>query len=247
MSDGSYFQCFAGPIQAADQPLLLLLLGYVQEELDHRGAVARQVPLEGDDVAQAFLPEVVVHRLRRQLAGGEQVGVDAQGDRFLVVGTVEDADPATFRQRRPVPLQPAVFHLLESRAREIGHPKALRIDAGRDVLDGAVFAGGVHALEYQQQRLPALSIQSLLQAGKLAHLGGQQLAQFLGAQRRGGRKGLQRVEGHGAPGLDAKLGTIGDSLGHLPQRTPISPREPTAIDIDPCGNYCVCSVSTLLR
>ena len=216
MSDGSYFQCFAGRFRRPTSRSFCSLLGYVQEELDHRGAVARQVPLEGDDVAQAFLPEVVVHRLRRQPAGGEQVGVDAQGDRFLVVGTIEDADPATFRQRRPVPLQPAVFHLLESRAREVGHPKALRIDAGGDVLDRAVFAGGVHALEHQQQRLPALRIQSLLQAGELAHLGGQQLAQFLGAQRRGGRKGLQRVEGHGAPGLDAKLGTVDDSLGHLP-------------------------------
>ncbi len=42
---------------------------------------------------------------------------------------------------------------------------ALRIDAGHDVLDGAVLAGGVHRLKNQQQRTVVVGVeQTLLRA-----------------------------------------------------------------------------------
>ena len=112
---------------------------------------------------------------RRWARGGSlrpasRVGVDPQGDHFLVVGAVEDADPAALGQRRPVPVQVAVLHVLVGRLAEVGHPEALGIDARRDVLDGAVLAGGVHALEYQQHRLSALRVHHLLQLGETRNL-----------------------------------------------------------------------------
>ena len=80
--------CSRSSTQAFQKPCLLLLLGNVQEELDDRRAVADQMLLEGDDIPQPLGPESVVHGTRWKSPTGEKIGVDAQGDHFLVVGPV---------------------------------------------------------------------------------------------------------------------------------------------------------------
>ena len=42
----------------------------------------------------------------------------------------------------------------------------LRVDAGHDVLDGAVLAGGVHGLEDHQQRVAVLGVEPGLELGE---------------------------------------------------------------------------------
>ncbi len=46
---------------------------------------------------------------------------------------------------------------------EAGNLAPLRIDAGHDVPNGSIFAGGVHALKDQQQRVAVGSVVQVLQ------------------------------------------------------------------------------------
>jgi len=52
---------------------------------------------------------------------------------------------------------------------------ALRIDAGHDVLDGAVLAGGVHRLEHEQDRIGVRGIKLVLRGGQ----GGEVLGELV--------------------------------------------------------------------
>ena len=47
---------------------------------------------------------------------------------------------------------------------------ALRVDAGHDVLDGAVLAGGVHRLKNQQQRVAVWSVEQSLLRDSVSHV-----------------------------------------------------------------------------
>jgi hypothetical protein len=46
------------------------------------------------------------------------------------------------------------------------HAAALRVEAGHDVADDAVLAGGVHPLQHDQQRPAPICIEALLQPGE---------------------------------------------------------------------------------
>jgi hypothetical protein len=50
---------------------------------------------------------------------------------------------------------------------EGGDVAALRVDAGEDVADGAIFAGGVHALEDDEQSFGLTGVEDVLQVGEL--------------------------------------------------------------------------------
>ena len=56
-----------------------------------------------------------------------------------------------------------MLELLGARRLEGVHLAALRIDAGHHVLDDAVLAGGVHALEHHQHAPLAAGVEALLQ------------------------------------------------------------------------------------
>src|ERR1700690_624809 len=77
--------------------LALLLLREVQEELDDAGTVDVQVSLEVCDRTIPLTPQllIVMRRVREPLSQ-ENVAMHAHDQHFLVIGSVEDADAATF-------------------------------------------------------------------------------------------------------------------------------------------------------
>ena len=72
---------------------------------------------------------------------------------LLVIGTVEDADPAAFGKAACSAPEKIMFKFLGTWLLEAEDLAAFWIDPGHDVTYGAVFSGSVHALEYQEQRL----------------------------------------------------------------------------------------------
>ena len=83
-----------GLVEPFEEALALFVLRDVQEELADEHALARKVALVGVDVLEPFAPDVLGDKVRRQLLLREDVLVDADDERFLVVGAVEDADVA---------------------------------------------------------------------------------------------------------------------------------------------------------
>src|SRR4051794_2088999 len=145
--------------EALAQALGLLVARDVQEQLHDARAGVVDERLEVVDVPVAAAPD----RLRDEL-------VDARDQHVLVMGAIEDADVA-MRGRGGVDApQEVVGELLRGRLLERRDPHALRVDAGEDVLGGPVLAARVHRLEHDEQRLPGLGVEAVLQPHEpLAH------------------------------------------------------------------------------
>ena len=189
-------------VQPLEEPLLLLVLRQVQEDLDHAGATAVQVVLEGVDVLEALLPQSVRGpAVRRPPPAPQQLGVDPHHQDLLVVGAVEDPDPPPSGKRPAVAPEEVVALFLGRRGRERRHLAPLGIDPGHHVLDGPVLAGGVHGLEHHQQRVRVTGPQQLLCRAEIPDEGaevglGQRFRAVAGTPRPGGRGR------HGAPALE---------------------------------------------
>src|ERR1035438_6991718 len=85
-------------INAREEPLSLLVLRQVQEELDNPGAVTVEMLLQIHDGAIPLIPNALfVEQLIRQPLGAENLRMDANDEHFLVVGPIEDADPPALR------------------------------------------------------------------------------------------------------------------------------------------------------
>src|SRR4051794_18887698 len=82
--------------------------------------------------------------------------MDADDERLLVVGAVEDADHAARRERDRRAPQEVVVELLHRGDLEARHLDALRVDPAHDVLDRAVLPGRVEGLDDDEQRRPVL-------------------------------------------------------------------------------------------
>src|SRR3954462_8879402 len=96
--------------------------------------------------------------LGRELLGDEVLGVHAYDQHLLVVGAVEDPDPAARRQALLIAAQVVLVKLARGRDLEALDPHALRVDAAHHVADIpslpapssvmssgiAVLLGGVH-------------------------------------------------------------------------------------------------------
>ena len=82
---------------------------------------------------------------------------------FLVIAAVENADMPTIRQALRAAPQIIVVEVLGGGRLEGRNLSALRVDAGHDVLDGAIFAGGVHGLKDQQHTPFVLRVEFVLQ------------------------------------------------------------------------------------
>src|SRR6266536_765351 len=178
---------------AGEQPLALLLLGDVQEELADDGAAVDQQPLEVVDLLVTLLPD---------LAGDE-----------LVVGSVEDADHAVGGGAAVDAPEEVVVQLDLIGSFERGDLAALRIDAGEDLADGAVLAAGVHALEHHQEAVDAGGVELLLEVGEPGgQLGGALDAVGLAEAAVGGG-----IDG-GQPDLLARLDRDAVGHGHLLDR-----------------------------
>ena len=103
----------------------------------------------------------------------------ANDEHFLVVGTIEDADPPAFRQPAGRAPQKIVLQFLGARLFEAEHLAALRIDPGHDVPDGAVLAGRVHPLKDQQQGVAARRVVKALQRAQRVNVFSQELVILL--------------------------------------------------------------------
>ena len=70
---------------------------------------------------------------------------------FLIVGTIKDANAATFRQPTGCAPEKIMLHLLRAGLFETENLTPGWVDSGQDVSDGAIFAGRVHPLKDQQR------------------------------------------------------------------------------------------------
>jgi hypothetical protein len=102
--------------------------------------VADQVALPVVDLAVAPGPQATVTSDRGHPLRGEQVLVDPDDQHLLVVGPVEDADPAPPGQGALVPPQEVVVQLLGRGLLEGADLDRLRVDPAHHVLDRAVLA-----------------------------------------------------------------------------------------------------------
>ncbi len=89
--------------------------------------------------------------------------VDAGDEDVLVVRAVEDADHAAGGDGCVGSPEEVVTGLERGGDFEGSDVAALRIDAGEDVADGAVLAGGVHALEDYQDRFLLAGVEDFLE------------------------------------------------------------------------------------
>ena len=98
---------------------------------------------------------------------------------FLVIGTIEDADlPALGQPARRAP-QKVMLQFFGTGLLETVRPAVLRIETGHDVAHRAVFAGRVHPLQYQQQRIAVRRIMQALQRAQRLNVFAQQFFVFL--------------------------------------------------------------------
>src|SRR5262245_42182422 len=172
------------PIEPLHEPLALLLPRDVEEELEDDGSLPGQVVLEVRDVGQPLVPDALRHELRGEPLPVQDLLVDAHHEDLLVVGAVEDADPAALGEAPHVSPHEVVVELLRGGLLEGEHLAALRIDARHHVLDGAVLAGRVHGLEDEQHGPAVLCVEHGLLLGEpgcaaLEELGRLLLVQLL--------------------------------------------------------------------
>ncbi len=158
------FPVFVGRVDARTEPLRLFISRQVQKDFDDLGAVAVQVVLEVADRPVALLPEgLVVDQLIGQAVSVQHRGVDPGDEDVLVVGAVEDTDPAAFGQAAGGAPEEVVLEIVIGGLFEAEDLAALRVHAGHHMADRAVFAGDVHALKDQQQRPMVGGVVQLLQ------------------------------------------------------------------------------------
>ncbi len=137
---GVVLPVLARVVQPGQQPLLLRLRRDVQHALDQDGAGLDELPLELVDRGVASL----------DLLGGRELA--HPGDQHvLVVRAVEDPDVAGLGQGPADPPQEVVAQLRLRRRLERGDPHALGVHQPDGVAQHAALAGGVHALQDQQQ------------------------------------------------------------------------------------------------
>ena len=116
------------------------------------GAVFGEDFLEGIDLVVALLDLI----LGRELAHPADQHV-------LVMRAVEDADEAAARRGDMRAPEEIVRQFFLARLLERGDDDAERAGLLEDVLDGAVLAGGVDALQHHQQRALAFGVEPVLQ------------------------------------------------------------------------------------
>ena len=79
---------------ALQEPPFLLFLGDVQKEFQDQRPVAREIALERPDILEPFLPDVLGHQLGGHFLFFEKARMHAHDQHFLIIGAVENPDPA---------------------------------------------------------------------------------------------------------------------------------------------------------
>ena len=89
--------------------------------------------------------------------------MDVGGENVFVVRAVEDADHATRGNLGVGAPEEVVTGFERGGHFEGGDIAALRVDAGEDVADGAVFARGIHALEDDEEGFGLAGVEEVLE------------------------------------------------------------------------------------
>jgi hypothetical protein len=114
-------------INAFEESLPLLVLRQVQEELDDPGAVAMQVLLQIRDGPIWLFPNAfLVEQLPWQPLTAENFWMHPDDQHFLIIGTIEDADPPAFRQMTVRAPEKIMFQLVGGRL-GISSPMAISL------------------------------------------------------------------------------------------------------------------------
>ena len=96
-------------------------------------------------------------------------------EHVFVVGAVEDADATALRQALHVAPEERVIEVFARGLLEREDLAALRIDAGEDVLDGAVLPGRIRGLQHDQHRMRVGRIEPLLRVREIGDVLAQDL------------------------------------------------------------------------
>jgi len=131
----------------------------------------------------------------------------ADDEHFLIIGTIEDADPPAFRQTAGRAPKKIVLQFFSTRLFETENLAALRIDARHHVLDGAVFASGVHGLKDEEDAPAILGVKHVLKLRQGVD------ADFQGLFGAGLVLGLEAVRILGIDVFEPEPGAIGDAIG----------------------------------
>ena len=86
----------------------------------------------------------------------------AGNQNLLVIGSVENADPAAFRKIPGGAPEKVVLQFTGAGMLEAEDLATLRIDPGHHVPDGAVFSRRIHGLENQQHGMAIGRVEQLL-------------------------------------------------------------------------------------
>jgi hypothetical protein len=130
----------------------------VEEDLHDRRPLVDEQPLERANVALPPAPDFLGYE-----------AAHAHGDDVLVVGAIEDPNLAALWARRVDAPKVVVRELGRVRFLERHDPAALRVDPREDALDRPVLAGGVEALEHQQETALVLGVEPVVQEGQLLY------------------------------------------------------------------------------
>src|SRR6478752_962773 len=88
--------------------------------------------------------------------------MDADDENFLVVRAVKNDNFPSLREVASGAPEEIVPELGRTRMAVTEDIAALRVDAGHHVLDAAVFSGGIHGLEDDEQGMPIGGVEQLL-------------------------------------------------------------------------------------
>src|SRR6202011_1326584 len=93
------FPIFVRFVNSLKKALALLVFRQVQIEFDNPSAVAVQVSFQTHNGPKSALPDgLLVERSTPNSLAAENLGVHADDQHLLVIGSVEYADPSPFRQ-----------------------------------------------------------------------------------------------------------------------------------------------------
>src|SRR5665213_580861 len=127
----------------------------MQKEFQDQRAVTRHVTLEGVNVLVAILPQ---RRIRvaawRQVLALENRRMNPNDHEFLIVGAIENADPAAFGKDPRCTPEIVVRELGRGRDLEAMDVDTLRVYARHHVFDRAVLSRRIRPLKYDENRVP---------------------------------------------------------------------------------------------
>ncbi len=95
--------------------------------------------------------------------------MDAHDEDLFVVGAVKDANLSPLGDALVGPPKILVVQFFAAGRLEGVDLASLRVHAGHYVLDGAIFAGGIHGLKNQQQGPAILRVKLLLHVAEQTH------------------------------------------------------------------------------